>query len=132
MLTLYLRGRIAAQFAYDLLAPTTPGQAVHLLATIARAGGAWEIDWAAVPDRALHGWVRADMAGRVLRALLEGREIHYGDRVWRGSGERSLVELATEIEATIVADDLLVRVTDDAPPGGQGPLVIAVIDPASN
>jgi hypothetical protein len=78
-------------------------------------GWAWEVVWASARDaQETFLWARADLVGRILRALREGRPVYFNGVRYAVTGPDPIGIVAGQVEDAIVNSGANVKVgTDD-------------------
>lgn len=91
-----------------------------LLIQMGRQNLQWEIDLSHASEEEMLEWGRADLTGRIVRALSHGRAVWFLGHEFRGFNEETL----TVLEETISSSGLHVAVENDDEQG----LVIGTLD----
>jgi hypothetical protein len=98
----------------DMPETVNPNQ---LLQVFVRDRVRWKIDYTnATPDE-VFAWGGADVTGRIMLALLEGRLVRFADpagpREWRASSENEVIPVANEIQNVVAISGYDISIGSD-------------------
>ena len=85
---------------------------LDLIMDCVRKGYVWVIDWTQATLEESFQWGRADLVGRILRALMEGRPVSFAGVEYRATAD-SIQMVTGEVEDAITNSGCMVIVEDD-------------------
>lgn len=83
-----------------------------LIMDLVRQGYAWNIDWSQATEQEAFLWGRADMVGRILRALSIGRPVFFQGTKYHATPE-TIEKVAGQVEDAIAYSGRMVVVEAD-------------------
>jgi hypothetical protein len=88
------------------------GDPSELIMDLVRQGYVWDIDWSRATEQETFLWGQADMVGRILRALSDGRPVFFQGTEYRATPE-TIKEVAGQVEDAIANSGYMVVVEAD-------------------
>jgi len=73
----------------------------------------WRVDYSRATEKETFLWFRAELAARIVRALLEGRPVKFLDREWQVEKIDDLRRIAQEVEDFISSSGRLITIQAD-------------------
>ncbi len=73
----------------------------------------WEIDYSEATEEEILEFMKADIAGRIIKALKDGRKVYFLDKVYEAETEEEIFEVAQEIEDDIVKSKKFITILKD-------------------
>ncbi|MBI5733753.1 MAG: hypothetical protein HY973_02300 [Candidatus Kerfeldbacteria bacterium] len=92
----------------------TPIDPMELLGQMVKKGWGWKIDYTQATKEEMFEWFKAEVASRIVRALIQDRFVQFMDQRWQLKSGQNILDLAQKIEdyiadsgfnITIVSDD---------------------------